>query len=100
MPVTSTGVTVTGTRVKISDSKVPTSQANRYYDPSVVAKFVYVQDGDFDGDTLTYVGGSAVATTNGVLLSKTNVTVFQLHQTDELWAVSSGTGSVRVVEVG
>ena len=100
MRVTSTGTSVTGTRVKSSESKVPTSQANRYYDPSIVAKFVYIQDGDFDGDTLTYVGGSAVTTSNGVLLSKTNVTVFQLHQTDELWAVSSGSGSVRVVEVG
>jgi hypothetical protein len=101
MPVSSATVSVGTAAVKIVDGKTVFSQANRNYDPSILAKFVYLQDGDFDGDTTTFVGGSTVATTSGILLSKTNTTVFQLHQGDDLYAISSGAGgSVRVVEVG
>jgi len=68
--------------------------------PSINAKLVYVQDGDFDGDTAVYVGGSAVTTSDGVKLSKTNTTVFQLNADDTLYAVGSGaTAAVRVTQV-
>ena len=68
--------------------------------PSINSKLVYVQDGDFDGDTAVYVGGSAVTTTDGVKLSKTNTTVFQLNADDTLYAVGSGaTAAVRVTQV-
>ena len=68
--------------------------------PSIASKIVYVQDGDFDGDTAVYVGGSAVTTSDGVKLSKTNTTVFQMNADDALYAVGSGaTSSVRVVSV-
>jgi len=62
--------------------------------------YVYLQDGDFDGDTVTYVGGSAVSESDGIKLSKTNTTVFELYESDILYAISSGTaGSVRVLTV-
>ena len=68
--------------------------------PSIASKIVYVQDGDFDGSTAVYVGGSAVTTSDGVKLSKTNTTVFQLNADDTLYAVGSGaTAAVRVTEV-
>ena len=68
--------------------------------PSIDSKIVYVQDGDFDGDTAVYVGGSAVATTDGVKLSKTNTTVFQLNADDTLYAIGDGaTSAVRVTQV-
>jgi len=67
--------------------------------PSIDSKLVYLQDGD-SGDTEVYVGGSAVTTSNGVKLSKTNTTVFQMNADDALFAVGSGaTASVRVVSV-
>jgi len=67
--------------------------------PSIDSKLVYLQDGD-SGDTEVYVGGSAVTTANGVKLSKTNTTVFQMNADDALFAVGSGaTASVRVVSV-
>lgn len=101
MAVTNKTAAVGTTAVKIVDGKTVFSIANRNYDPSIVAKYVYLQDGDFDGDSLTFVGGPTVATTSGILLSKTNTTVFQLHETDDLFAISdSAGGSVRVVEVG
>ena len=68
--------------------------------PSIASKIVYVQDGDFDGSTAVYVGGSAVTTSDGVKLSKSNTTVFQLNADDTLYAVASGaTAAVRVTEV-
>jgi len=68
--------------------------------PSIDSKLVYLQDGDYDGDTAVYVGGSAVTTANGVKLSKTNTTVFQINADDTLYAVGSGaTAAVRVTEV-
>jgi len=67
--------------------------------PSIDSKLVYLQDGD-SGDTEVYVGGSAVTTANGIKLSKTNTTVFQMNADDALFAVGSGaTASVRVVSV-
>lgn len=67
--------------------------------PSINSKLVYLQDGD-SGDTEVYVGGSAVTTANGVKLSKTNTTVFQMNADDALFAIGSGaTASVRVVSV-
>jgi len=87
MPVSNSSVAV-GTAV----TELVTSSANKLY--------VYLQDGDFDGDTVTYVGGDSVTTSNGIKLSKTNQTVFELYEFDTLYAISSGTaGSVRVLEV-
>ena len=68
--------------------------------PSIRTKLVYLQDGDFDGDTAIYVGGSAVTTTEGIKLSKTNVTVFQTNADDALYAICTAAGgSVRVLNV-
>jgi len=63
-------------------------------------KYVYLQDGDFDGDTVIYVGGSAVTAANGIKISKTNTTVFETYEDDTLYAICSADGgSVRVIEV-
>jgi len=68
--------------------------------PSINTKLVYLQDGDFDGDTVVYVGGDSVSAANGIKLSKTNTTVFQMDADDALYAIGSGaTASVRVVQV-
>ena len=86
MPVTNSSVSV-GTATELL-----TSPHNKVY--------VYLQDGDFAGDTETYVGGSSVTTSNGIKLSKTNQTVFELYEFDSLFAISSGAGgSVRVLTV-
>jgi hypothetical protein len=87
MPVTNSAVSVGTARTEVAG-------------PSIASKFVYLQDGDYDGDTAVYVGGTAVTTSNGVKLSKTNTTVFQLNADDALYAIGSGaTSSVRVTEV-
>jgi len=68
--------------------------------PSIATKLVYLQDGDFDGDTVVYVGGDSVSASDGVKLSKTNTTVFQMDADDALFAIGSGaTAAVRVVQV-
>lgn len=68
--------------------------------PSIRAKFVYLQDGDYANDTAVYVGGSTVTTSTGVKLSKTNTTVFQLNADDALYAIGdTATSAVRVTEV-
>ena len=68
--------------------------------PSIRTKLVYLQDGDFDGDTTVYVGGAAVATSDGIKLSKTNTTVFQMNADDALYAIGDGaTAAVRVTTV-
>jgi len=68
--------------------------------PSIATKIVYLQDGDFDGDTVVYVGGTAVSASDGIKLSKTNTTVFQMDADDTLYAIGSGaTSAVRVVQV-
>jgi hypothetical protein len=87
MPVTSSVVSVGTAVVELSG-------------PFINAKLVYLQDGDFDGDTVVYVGGSDVTTSTGVKLSKTNTTVFQTNGDDSLYGICSAEGgSVRVVEV-
>ena len=87
MPITNSSVSV-GTALTLVSG------------PSVDYRFVYVQDGDFDGDTAVYVGGTALTTANGIKLSKTNTTVFQLNADDTLYARGSGaSSSVRVTEV-
>lgn len=87
MPVTNSAVSVGTAITQVSG-------------PSIDAKLVYVQDGDYDGDTAVYVGGSAVSSSNGIKLSKTNTTVFQLNADDVLYARGDGaTASVRVTEV-
>lgn len=87
MPITNSSVSV-GTALTVVSG------------PSVDYRFVYVQDGDFAGDTAVYVGGAEVTTANGIKLSKTNTTVFQLNADDTLYARGSGaSSSVRVTEV-
>jgi hypothetical protein len=87
MPVTNSSVSVGTAVTELSG-------------PFISSKLVYLQDGDFDGDTAVYVGGSAVTTSSGVKLSKTNTTVFQTNADDTLYAIASAEGgSVRVVEV-
>jgi hypothetical protein len=87
MPVTNSAVSVGTARTEVAG-------------PSISAKLVYLQDGDYAGDTAVYVGGSAVTTANGVKLSKTNTTVFQIDADDALYAIGSGaTSSVRVTSV-
>lgn len=87
MPVSSSSVSVGTAAVEVSG-------------PFMNNKLVYLQDGDFDGDTIVYVGGSDVTTSTGVKLSKTNTTVFQTNADDSLFAIASAAGgSVRVVEV-
>jgi len=87
MPVSGTAITVGTTATEVA-----AGGANKQY--------VYLQDGDFDGDTITYVGGDDVTESTGIKLSKTNQTVFELYEFDKLHAISSGTaGSVRVLTV-
>jgi len=87
MPVTNSSVSVGTSAVSISS-------------PTINSRLVYVQDGDFDGDTVTYVGSDSVTAADGIKLSKTNTTVFQMNADDALYAVGSGaTSSVRVVSV-
>lgn len=87
MPVTNSSVSVGTAVTELSG-------------PFISSKLVYLQDGDFDGDTAVYVGGSAVTTANGIKLSKTNTTVFQTNADDTLYAIGDGaTASVRVTEV-
>jgi hypothetical protein len=100
MPVSSSSIAVGTSAVKVSDAKVVFSQTNRGYDPNLMSKFVYVQDGGYDSSTEVYVGGSNVTVANGVKVSKINVTVFQLHEDDELYAIASDTdGELRLTEV-
>jgi len=87
MPVTSASVSVGTTAVQVAG-------------PSISSKYVYLQDGDFDGDTIVYVGGADVTTATGVKLSKINTTVFQTNADDALFAICSAAGgSVRAVTV-
>jgi hypothetical protein len=87
MPVSSRSVAVGTAVVEVSG-------------PSIRSQFVYLQDGDFDGDTVIYVGGSDVTASTGIKLSKTNTTVLQTNSDDAVYAISSAAGgSVRVVNV-
>ena len=85
MPVTSTGVTVGTAITQVSSS-----------DPAT--KLVYLQSGT-EG-AVTYVGGGDVSASNGILLSESNVTVFQSYQDDAFYAISDTAGAVvKVLEV-
>lgn len=87
MPVTNSEVSVGTAVVELSG-------------PFISSKYVYLQDGDYDGDTVVYVGGSAVTAATGIKLSKTNTTVFQTNADDSLYAIASADGGkVRIVEV-
>ena len=68
--------------------------------PHISSKYVYLQDGDFDGDSIIYVGGSAVSAADGIMLSKTTPSVFETNADDSIYAIcSAADGSVRVIEV-
>jgi hypothetical protein len=85
MPVNSTGVTV-GTAAEI------------LVHPTAQFKLVYVQAGN--ADALVHVGGSDVSAANGILLSATNNTVFQLNGDDTLYGISDTADTpVKVLEV-
>jgi hypothetical protein len=85
MPVVSTGVTV-GTSITAVSL------------PFTYSKLVYLQNGT-EG-AITYVGGSDVSASNGILLSETNNTVFQTLADETLYCVSDTVGAVvKVLEV-
>jgi len=85
MPVTSTGVTVGTSITSVSG-------------PFISSKVVYLQSGT-EG-ALTYVGGSDVSASNGILLSETNNAVFQTNADDTIYCISDTVGAVvKVVEV-
>ena len=85
MPVESTGVTV-GTAITAVSG------------PYINSKIVYVQSGT-EG-AVTYVGGSDVSASNGILLSATNNAVFQTDADDVLYAISDTVDAVvKVLEV-
>ena len=85
MAVTSTGVTV-GTSI---------TEVSGVYEYN---KFVYLQSGT--AGAVTYVGGSDVSASNGILLSETNNAVFQTKADDVLYAISDTAGAVvKVLEV-
>ena len=87
MPVVSSAVSVGTAVVQVSGA-------------SIRKKYVYLQDGDYDGNTITYVGASDVTASTGVKLSKENPTVFETFEDDSLYAICSAAGgSVRVLEV-
>lgn len=86
MPVSSESTAVGTTITAVATSGQP-------------VQYVYLQDGD-EGDTVAYVGGSDVSASNGIKLSKDNVTVFELYDFDTLFAITTGsTGSVRSLTV-
>lgn len=85
MPISSAGVTV-GTAAVILVGPTPNP------------KYVYVQAGN--ADALVHVGGSDVSASNGILLSATNNTVFQLNGDDTLYGISDTADTpVKVLQV-
>jgi len=85
MPVESSGVTVGTSITEVSG-------------PYISSKIVYLQSGT-EG-ALTYVGGSDVSASTGILLSETNNAVFQTNADDSLYCISDTAGAVvKVVEV-
>jgi DNA-binding beta-propeller fold protein YncE len=85
MPVESSGVTV-GTSITAVSG------------PYISSKIVYLQSGT-EG-ALTYVGGSDVSASTGILLSETNNAVFQTNADDSLYCISDTAGAVvKVLEV-
>jgi len=89
MAVVSAGVTV-GTSI----TEVSSATAGMYnYD-----RYVYLQSGT--AGAATYVGGSDVSASNGVLLSETINAVFELKADDTLYAISDTEGAVvKALEV-
>ena len=85
MPIVSTGVTV-GTSITAVSG------------PFISSKVVYLQSGT--AGALTFVGGSNVSASNGVLLSENNNAVFQTNADDTLYCISDTVGAiVKVLEV-
>jgi len=85
MAVTSTGITV-GTAI--------TEVSGQFLE----SKIVYLQSGT--SGAVTYVGGSNVSASNGILLSETNNAVFQTNADDVLYCISNTPGAVvKVLEV-
>ena len=79
MPVESSGVTVGTSITEVSG-------------PYISSKIVYLQSGT-EG-ALTYVGGSDVSASTGILLSETNNAVFQTNADDSLYCISDTAGAV------
>lgn len=68
--------------------------------PASTTKYVYVQNSDYDGSSEIYVGGSGVATTDGIRVWRDQNMVFEINADDSFYAIcTAGTGSVRVIEV-
>jgi len=68
--------------------------------PSINAKYVYLQDGDYGTSSEVYVGGDSVTTSTGIKLSKANVSVLQINADDSVFAIGdSESSSVRVTEI-
>jgi len=87
MPISSSAVSVGTTVTEVHAGGQPT-------------QLVYLQDGDFDGSSLVYVGGPDVTVDTGIKLSKINVTVMQLFDLDKVFAISdSASGEVRVTVI-
>lgn len=87
MPITNSATTVGTAVTEISG-------------PSINAKIVYVQDGQYNDQTQVWVGGASVTPETGIKLSKINVSVFQLNADDSLYAIGDGAASsVRVTEI-
>ena len=85
MPVESSGVTV-GTSITAVSG------------PYISSKIVYLQSGT--AGAATYVGGSDVSASTGILLSETNNAVFQTNADDTLYCISdTASAVVKVIEV-
>ena len=57
--------------------------------PASNSQFVYVQNGDYDGDSEIYVGDKDVTTANGFKVSRGTNTVFQIEGGDSLYCIAS-----------
>ena len=89
MAVVSNGVTVGTSITIVSDATAGSYDYKRY---------AYLQSGT--EDAVTYVGGSDVSASNGILLSETNNAVFELKSDDVLYAISDTVDAVvKALEV-
>ena len=57
--------------------------------PDANAQYVYVQNGDYDGDAEIYVGDKNVTTANGFKVTRGTNTVFQIEGGDSLYCIAS-----------
>lgn len=81
-----------------SNAKTVGTSAVVLVGPTPNSKYVYVQSGN--ADAAVYVGGSDVSASNGILVSATNNTVFQLNGDDTLYGISDTADTpVKVLEV-